>query len=225
MEQVGQDGCGRASTDQALGLESLNRRLPKPFSFGVEQTAPRPADAVGGERLLELLGLQQDGKTRERAFADRRRGQRSERRPDMLLGLRIDRDAFGSEDRGQPFGRPCPFGGIVDMGERLELHAVAGLVGEHPAEILPVAAHADRGSADAAAEIEGEYLAVLVTAELHRHQREQHRLARAGRPDDQRMANIADMKGKPERGRAFGLAVEQGGSTEMLVPFRPRPYC
>ena len=45
-------------------------------------------------------------------------------------------------------------------------------------------------------------------------------------PDDQRVADIAavGVKGKPERGRAFGPAIEQGGFTEMLVPFRPRPY-
>src|SRR3546814_3520122 len=55
-------------------------------------------------------------------------------------------------------------------------------------------------------------------------QREQHRLAGAGRPDDQHMTDIADMKSEAERGRAFGLAVKQGGCTEMLVPFRPRPH-
>ena len=33
------------------------------------------------------------------------------------------------------------------------------------------------------------------------------------------------VKGKPERGRAFGPAIEQGGLSEVLVPFRPRPYC
>src|SRR3546814_15963995 len=38
------------------------------------------------------------------------------------------------------------------------------------------------------------------------------------------MTDIADMKSEAERGRAFGLAVKQGGCTEMLVPFRPRPH-
>src|SRR3546814_14474259 len=55
-------------------------------------------------------------------------------------------------------------------------------------------------------------------------QREQHRLAGAGRPDDQHMTDIADMTSEAERGRAFGLAVKHGGWTEMLVPFRPRPH-
>ncbi len=143
----------------------------------------------------------------------------------MLLGLRIDRDAFAGQDRRQPFGRPGALGRIVDPCQRLELHAVAGLVGEHPAQVLPVATHADRGGADAAAKVEGEHLRPLIAPELHRHQREQHRLAGAGRPDDQRVADIADVKGKPERGRAFGSAVKQRGRTKMIVPFRPRPYC
>ena len=142
----------------------------------------------------------------------------------MVLGLRIDDHILAREDRGQPFGGPCALGGIVDAGERLKLHAVAGLVGKHPAQILPVAAHAERGGADAAPEVEGKDLRPRIAAELHRHQREQHRLARAGRPDDRHMADIADMEGKPERGRAFGPRVEQRGLSEMLVPFRPRPY-
>lgn len=112
----------------------------------------------------------------------------------MLLGLRVDGHILGCEDRRQPFGGPCAFGWVVNMGERLELHAVPGLVGEHPAEILPVAAHTDRSRADAAAEIEGEDLRVLVAAKLHRHQCKQHRLAGAGRPDDEGVPDIADMK-------------------------------
>ena len=48
----------------------------------------------------------------------------------MLLGLRIDHNAFTGKDRRQPFRSPSPFGRIVDMGERLELHAVACLVGD-----------------------------------------------------------------------------------------------
>jgi hypothetical protein len=65
---------------------------------------------------------------------------------------------------------------------------------------------------------------VLVAAELERHEREQHRLAGAGRADDEGVADVADMKREPERGRAFGPAVKQRGRIEMLVPFRPRPH-
>src|SRR3546814_17875354 len=92
------------------------------------------------------------------------------------------------------------------------------------AESLPVTTTGNRRHPNGAPKVEGEDLIVGIAAELHCHQRQQHRLAGAGRPDDQRMADIADMKGKTERGPAFGLAIKQGGFTEMLVPFRPRPH-
>ena len=101
---------------------------------------------------------------------------------------------------------------------------VATPFGQPAAEVMPVTAHGKRRGADRAAEIEGEDLRVGIAAELHGHQREKDGLARAGRTDDQRMADIADVKGKPERGASLGLAKEQGGRPEVLVPFRPRPH-
>src|SRR5690606_27991273 len=96
--------------------------------------------------------------------------------------------------------------------------------GQTAAEVMPVASHGERGGANAAAEVEGKHLRTLVATELKRHQREQHGLASARGANDKGVADIADMKGKPERGRSLGLAVKQGGRTEMLVPFRPRPH-
>jgi len=98
----------------------LHIGFAEPLGLGVEQPAPRTADTIGGQRLLELLALQKDGKAGDCAFADRRRSQRAERGPDMLLGLRIDRDAFGGKDRRQPFGRPGAFCRIVDAGRRTD---------------------------------------------------------------------------------------------------------
>ncbi len=89
---------------------------------------------------------------------------------------------------------------------------------------MPVAAHRDGRRPYRAAEVEGKYLAALITAELQRHQSEQDRLAGAGRTNDQRVADISNMEREPERGRAFGLGEEQRGCTEVLVPFRPRPH-
>ena len=89
---------------------------------------------------------------------------------------------------------------------------------------MPVPAHGERRGSDGAAEVEGEDLGFRVTAELERHQRQQHRFARAGRADDERVADIPDMEGKPERRTSLGLAIEQGGRTEMVVPFRPCPH-
>src|SRR3546814_5958789 len=126
----------------------------------------------------------------------------------MLLRGRIDRHAFAR---------------LVDARERLQRDAAAVIL-QGAAQILPVAAHGERRSADRAAEVEGENLAALIAPELQRHQCEEHRLAGARRADDEAVADVADMKSEAERSRAFGLAVEQGGITEMLVPFRSEEH-
>jgi len=86
----------------------------------------------------------------------------------MLLGLGVDSHFLAGEDRGQPFGRPAPSGRIVDPRERLEEHRRRSAILEAVPEILPIAAHVDRGGADAAAEVEREHLGVLVAAESPR---------------------------------------------------------
>ena len=96
-------------------------------------------------------------------------------------------------------------------------------LGQLAAEIMPVAAHGEGGRADRAPEIEGEDLRPRIAAELQRHEREQHGFAGPGRPDDQRMADIAHMEREPERRRALGLAVEQRRAVEMGVPLLPGP--
>src|SRR3546814_13343339 len=91
-------------------------------------------------------------------------------------------------------------------------------------EIVPVAAHRQRGNADRAAKIEREYLRSLIATKLERHEGQKHRLAGAGWTHNQGVTDVADMNGKPERGGAFGPAEEQWGRTEMLVQFRSRPH-
>ena len=153
----------------------------------------------------------------------RRGRQRGQRRPDMLLRGRIDGDAFLGEDGRHPLRRPGALGRIVDPRQRLQRDGMLRPGRQAAAEIVPVAAHGDRRGADRAAEIEGEDLVVAVAAELHRHQRQQHRFAGAGRADDQRVADVADMQAEPERRRAFGLAEQQRRRLEMLIPCRPGP--
>lgn len=60
MEEIGEHGGRGARADQSFGFERLDRCLAKIFGFGVEQAPVRAADAVGPERLLEIVGLQQD---------------------------------------------------------------------------------------------------------------------------------------------------------------------
>ena len=143
----------------------------------------------------------------------------------MLLGFRRDGDAFAGEDRSHPFGRPAALGRCVDRGERLQGDRCRAVVGERAAEIMPVATHGNRRRADGAAEVEGEDLDHGVAAELQRHQRQQHRLAGTGRPDDQGVADVADMEREPERGRAVGLGDRTAGvhRDARPVPAPPIP--
>ncbi len=107
--------------------------------------------------------------------------------------------------------------------ERLKGHRRRGAVRQAAAEVVPVAPHRQRGRPDRAAEVEGEDLCIRIAPKLKRDEREQHGLASAGRPDDQRVADVADMQRKAKRRAAFGLAVKQRRRTEMLVSFRPCP--
>jgi hypothetical protein len=47
MEQRGEHRGGRAGADQPLGLEDLNIGLAEALGFGVEESPPGPADAIG----------------------------------------------------------------------------------------------------------------------------------------------------------------------------------
>jgi hypothetical protein len=142
----------------------------------------------------------------------------------MVLGGGIDGDALFGQDRRDPLGRPGAFGGIVNLRERLERDAVVYCIRQAAAEIVPVAAHRERRCSDRAAEIKREDLGVPIPAELKRHERQQHRLAGAGRTHNQGVADIADMERKPEGRRTLGLAEEQRRRAKMLIPFRPGPH-
>ena len=88
VEEIGEHRGRRAGADQPLGLEGLDVGLAEPLGLGVEQPAPRAADAIGLQRLLQRVGLQQHRQAGERALGGGRRGQRGQRRPEMLLELR-----------------------------------------------------------------------------------------------------------------------------------------
>ena len=141
----------------------------------------------------------------------------------MILCFRRDDDRLAAEDGGDPFRRPGALRGIIDCGQRLQRDGLGRIVRQRAAEIMPVAAHGERGRADRAAEVEGEDLASRIAAELQRHQRQQHGLAGAGRTDHQRMADIADMQRKAKRGRSLRSREEQRRCAQMLVSRRPRP--
>ena len=79
------------------------------------------------------------------------------------------------------------------------------------------AAHGEHGGAGRKALVEDVDLGVEITTELQRDQRQQHRLARARRADDHHVADIADVRRKPERRRAPGLRRQQRRAIEMSI--------
>src|SRR3546814_3803219 len=177
-----------------------------------------------GSGLFELVRLKQDGKTGQRALRSRRGSERTKRRPEVLFDFRCDRNAFPPQNGDEPIRGPCPFGRGVEPDKRLQRYTRFRSIGQPSTEIVPVAAHRQRGNADRAAKIEREYLRSLIATKLERHEGQKHRLAGAGWTHNQGVTDVADMNGKPERGGAFGPAEEQWGRTEMLVPFRSRPH-
>ena len=59
MEEIGQHrGRGRGS-DQPLGLKGLDFGLSEPLGLGIEQAAVGTAEAIGLQRALQRLRLQQ----------------------------------------------------------------------------------------------------------------------------------------------------------------------
>ena len=137
-----------------------------------------------------------------------------------LAASAASQEGFWSRD---PVGCPGTLVGLVNAREWLEGHRRRGAVRQAAAEVVPIASHGERGCADRAAKVEGEDLASRIAPELKRDKREQDGLARAGRSDNQRVTDIADMQRKAKRRAAFGLAVKQRRRTKMLVPFRPCP--
>ena len=130
MEEIGEDGRRGSRTGQTFGLEGLEARVAKPLAFGIEQPPERSADAVGRKRLLERLRLEQNGKAGQRALGYRRGAKRGQRRPEMLLGGRIDRHAFGCENFLEPLRGPSHLRRLVDARQRLQRDAFIALFGK-----------------------------------------------------------------------------------------------
>src|SRR3546814_7034174 len=88
---------------------------------------------------------------------------------------------------------------------------------------MMLAAHRQNGGARRQSLVEDIDLRTLITAELQGEQRQQDRFARAGRPDNELIADITDMGGQPERCGTRRLGIEQRRSGEMIVACRPCP--
>ena len=148
MEEIGKHrGCG-ASANQSFGLESLNRCFAKTLEFRIQQSAVGPAQAIRLQAPLQRVRLEQHRQACQGALLDRRRSQRRQRGPQMVLCLRRDLDLFPRQDRSDPFRRPAPLGGIVDPGQWLQRNWLGRIVRQRSTQVMPVATHSDGGRPD-----------------------------------------------------------------------------
>ena len=147
-----------------------------------------------------------------------RRGEALQRGPHGVLDVGRDADAFAGEQRRHPLQGEGDLARLVDAGERLQRQRA------FEAELDAFAAHGERGGARRAAAVEEDDLRADEAAELQGEQGQQHRLAGAGRADDQGMADIADMQIEPERRAAARLRHHQRRRIQMPVRLRPRPH-
>jgi hypothetical protein len=106
---------------------------------------------------------------------------------------------FTRQKHRDPVRRPGALARVVDAGKRLQGDGLGNVLGERAAEVVPVASHGERRCADRTAEVEGEDLRPRIAAELQRHESQKNAFARASRADDQRVADVADVKGEAER--------------------------
>jgi hypothetical protein len=97
-------------------------------------------------------------------------------------------------------------------------------IGQGTAEIMPVAPHGKCGRPDRTAEIERKDLGIRVAPELQRHQCQQHRLSSTGRTHHEGMADVADVEGESEWGRALGFAKQEWRPLEVQIPRLARPH-
>ena len=68
MKEIGQHGRRGAGADQALGLEGLDVGFSQPLGFGIEQATIGTAEAIGLQRALQRLRLQQHRQAGQRAL-------------------------------------------------------------------------------------------------------------------------------------------------------------
>src|SRR5208283_65742 len=97
MKEIGEHGGRGARADEALGFESLDARFAEALGLGVEKAAERAAEAIGLQGALQRLRLQQHRKPCQRALGYGSAGERRQRRPEMILGLRGHADLFARQ--------------------------------------------------------------------------------------------------------------------------------
>src|SRR3546814_13965923 len=102
------------------------------------------------------------------------------------------------------------FGRGVDPDKRLQRYTRFRSIGQPSTEIVPVAAHRQRGNADRAAKIERDYLRTLIATQLESREGQTHGLAGARWTHTTTVTHFAHMRGQPAPGGDCHPAEETG---------------
>ena len=162
--------------------------------------------------------MQQHGQTGHRALLHWRPCETLQRRPDGRLLVRANGNTLVQQATFHPLGGPGAVAGQLDLCERLEGNAAIG------SQVVMFAAQAQNGGAHRAAHIKRKDARTGITAELHRQCGQQHRLAHAGRPHDEGVPHVVDVRYQSERCSTIGTGNDQRRAIQVIVPLRPRPY-
>ena len=159
MEQIGQDGGRGARADQPLGLERLHVGVAEALGLGVEQPSARPAQRYRAAAPASARWTAAAPKGRSacaRRPAPRRARSSADHRCSLTSGVTVTPSRVriaASHSAAQ-----ARSAGIIDARERLQGDGRERVIGQRAAEVVPIAAHGERGRPDRPAEIEGEDL-------------------------------------------------------------------
>ena len=198
-EEIEKDGdeIALAHIHEFLDLEGLEHPKRQPVLLGIEELSHRTVDRVMVKRGLDLAHLNAAHEIRERSAAGL--GHQGDLTGDRVAVIGCDGDSLHGNKRFDPLGCPCP----VPVGRKLGQRAECERTLPCP-DLVVIAAGGFGQRVERLAFIKGEDLRRFVPAELCRDQRQQGRLSRPRRPEDQRMADIVDMQVQPEGRRAAG---------------------
>jgi hypothetical protein len=137
--------------------------------------------------------------------AARRAGKQFERAMKRFAGARRHRDALQRDERFEPLLRPQPFRRRVDLRERRERRPGVS------ADVVVRTAARGAENKERVALVKREDLRARIAEVLRKQERQQRRLPASRRPDDQTMADVADVKVQTKRRVAPVVAAYASG--------------
>lgn len=169
------------STHELLDLEGLEGAEGEAILLGVEKLPHRAIDCVMMQRVLDLSHLYPAHEIGNRS-AWRARHQ-ADLAGDGVAMIGGDGDALQRDQHLNPFCRPSPVSVTFEIGQGAE-RKCGSCIPHIAADLVMIALRGERQRQQRTSFIEGEDLGAAITPELCRDQRQECRLAGAGRTED-----------------------------------------